>query len=188
MIGNLDLNDSKQKRLASFAARIVELLEKPAVQNNKPFVSVIDDLLGAVYALVAARQERFHGKLGESQFSPILDRAKLIATGKPKTSGNWMAGFLSFAKIATTGRSCRRSYVIDGTRVSAVACLSRRRRPFARCTARVRPPVPDVFAPAGLTVQGSKNVYPCCALAVTARLRRNTLRDCSPQAARRSYR
>ncbi len=93
MVNDLDLKDSKQKRLASLAARIVTLLEKPGVQSNKPLVSVLDDLLGAVYALVAARQEKFHGKMGESEFPPILNRAKLLATGKPKTSGNWMAGF-----------------------------------------------------------------------------------------------
>lgn len=93
MIKDLDLKDSKQKRLAGSAARIVKLLEKPEVQNNEPLVSVLDDLLGAVYALIAARQEKFLGKMGKSEFPPILDRAKLISTGKPKNSGNWMAGF-----------------------------------------------------------------------------------------------
>lgn len=69
------------------------MLEKREVQNNKPLISVIDDLLGAVYALIAARQENFKGKIGESEFPPILNRAKLIASGNPKNSGNWMAGF-----------------------------------------------------------------------------------------------
>lgn len=93
MLKDLDLKDSKQKRLAGFAARIVKLLEKPEVQAKEPLVAVIDDLLGAVYALIAARQENFKGKLGKSEFPPILDRSKLIACGKPKVSGNWMAGF-----------------------------------------------------------------------------------------------
>jgi hypothetical protein len=93
MIKDLDLKDSKQKRLAVFAARISTLLEKPDVTKNEPLISVLDDLLGAVYALLAARQENFKGKMGKSEFAPILDRAKLIATGKPKNSGNWMAGF-----------------------------------------------------------------------------------------------
>jgi hypothetical protein len=93
MINDLDLTDTKQRRLAGFAARIVKLLAKPEVQNNEPLVSVIDDLLGAVYALIAARQENFRGKMGNSEFPPILNRAKLIAEGKPKNSGNWMAGF-----------------------------------------------------------------------------------------------
>src|SRR5439155_25571738 len=93
MIKDLDLKDSKQKRLAGFAARISKLLEKPDVQTNEPLVSVLDDLLGAVYALIAARLENFKGKMGKSDFAPILERAKLIAMGKPKNSGNWMAGF-----------------------------------------------------------------------------------------------
>ena len=93
MIKDLDLKDKTQKRLAGFAARIVTLVEKPNVQKNEPLVSVLDDLLGAAYALIAARQENFKGKLGKSEFAPILDRAKLIATAKPKNSGNWMAGF-----------------------------------------------------------------------------------------------
>ena len=93
MIKDLDLTDTKQKRLASLAARMVKLLERPEVQSNQPLVSVLDDLLGAVYALIAARQEKFHGKIGTSEFPPILDRAKLIAAGKPKTSGHWLAGF-----------------------------------------------------------------------------------------------
>ncbi len=83
MVKDLDLKDSKQKRLAGFAARIVKLLEKPEVQANEPLVAIIDDLLGAVYALIAARQENFKGKLGKSEFSPILDRSTLIAGGKP---------------------------------------------------------------------------------------------------------
>ena len=52
MLKDLDLKDNKQKRLAGFAARIVKLLEKPSVQKNEPLVAVIDDLLGAVYALI----------------------------------------------------------------------------------------------------------------------------------------
>jgi hypothetical protein len=93
MIKNLDITDSKQERLAGFATRIVRLLENPEVQKNDPLIAVIDDLLGAVYALIAARQENFKGKLGKSAFEPILDRAKLIAARKPRNSGNWMAGF-----------------------------------------------------------------------------------------------
>ena len=93
MIQDLDMKDSKQRRLAGFSARIVQLLEKPDVQNNEQLLSVLDDLLGALYALIAARQENFQGKIGTSQLSPILNRAKLIAAGKPKDSGNWMAGF-----------------------------------------------------------------------------------------------
>ena len=54
MIDDLDNKDSKQKRLAGFAGRIVKLLDKPDVQKNEPLVSVLDDLLGAIYALVAA--------------------------------------------------------------------------------------------------------------------------------------
>lgn len=93
MIKDLDLKDRTQERLAGFAARIATLLERPDVQKNEPLVSVLDDLLGAVYALIAARQENFKGKIGKSDFAPILDRAKRIASTKPKAAGNWMAGF-----------------------------------------------------------------------------------------------
>jgi hypothetical protein len=59
MIQDLDMKDSKQKRLAGFSARLVKLLERPEVQSNEQLASVLDDLLGALYALIAARQEAF---------------------------------------------------------------------------------------------------------------------------------
>src|SRR5262249_11956886 len=124
MIDDLDFKDSKQKRLAVFASRIVELLEKPDVQNNEPLVSVLDDLLGAVYALIAARQENFRGKMGKSEFPPILNRAKLIAAGTPKNSGNWMAGFISTARCLESPRystACRNRWLAANTAKGAVS-------------------------------------------------------------------
>ena len=44
MIKDLDLTDTKQKRLASLAARMVKLLERPEVQSNQPLVSVLDGI------------------------------------------------------------------------------------------------------------------------------------------------
>jgi hypothetical protein len=89
----MDLADVRLSELAGLADRIVKLLEKPQTKANQALVAVLDDLLGAIYALISAREGGFKGKSRSSEFKPILERAKEVANGDVKTDGNWMAGF-----------------------------------------------------------------------------------------------
>lgn len=88
-----DLTDPALKELADCAARIAPLLESALNASNHDFIAVLDDLLGAVYALISATEERFTGKSGSSEFGPILTRARDVANGEARTDGKWMAGF-----------------------------------------------------------------------------------------------
>jgi hypothetical protein len=54
---SLDLNDPTEARLAGCARRISQLLKSPAVAANAEAQSSLDDFLGAVYALIRAKQE-----------------------------------------------------------------------------------------------------------------------------------
>lgn len=85
--------DPKLKTLADFAGRIAKLLQAAHAAQNDDLEGALDDLLGAVYALISAREEGFKGKTGASEFDKTLDRANDVAKGEVWTDGNWMAGF-----------------------------------------------------------------------------------------------
>lgn len=93
MLHKFDVADATLKTLADLAARIATLLELAHKAANHDLIAVLDELLGAVYALISAREENFKGKAGSSEFAPILTRAKDVAKGEARTDGNWMAGF-----------------------------------------------------------------------------------------------
>lgn len=89
----LNKKDSTLKTLASYANRISKLLETAHSAANVELEGALDDLLGAVYALIAAREAGFKGKLGGSEFAVALDRAKDAARRVIYDDGNWIAGF-----------------------------------------------------------------------------------------------
>lgn len=90
---SIDTKDPTLKTLVDFAARIVKLLETAHAASNDELVGALDDLLGAVYALISAKEEGFKGKGGASEFAVALDRAKDVVNGETFADGNWMAGF-----------------------------------------------------------------------------------------------
>jgi len=57
---NLDLTDQKHSALSSYAGRIGKLLKAPAVPPNPDLAGSLDDFLGAVYALILAKQHVPH--------------------------------------------------------------------------------------------------------------------------------
>ena len=89
----INLFDPRLKELASFAERIAVVAERFRKKPQDPVVAALDDLLGAVYALVSAIEKEFKGKLGPSEFEPVFIRAKHLAGGQVRKDGNWMAGF-----------------------------------------------------------------------------------------------
>ncbi len=63
----LDLNDPVCAALTQCARRISQLLAAPAVTANSDVESSLDDFLGAVYALIIAKQKNFRiGPTGPS--------------------------------------------------------------------------------------------------------------------------
>lgn len=91
---SLDLNDPTEARLAGCARRISQLLAVPAVTANADVESSLDDFLGAVYALIRAKQKSFQDRPGRRiKIKPVAQRAARIAAGHVKTDGLWIAGF-----------------------------------------------------------------------------------------------
>lgn len=89
----INLSDPRLKELSTQAGRIATIVAKYKTKPTDPVVAALDELLGAVYALVSAIEKDFKGKLGPSEFQPVFIRAQHLANGQVRKDGNWMAGF-----------------------------------------------------------------------------------------------
>lgn len=83
--------------LIRFGQRIAKLLESTKTQQHDYAVAVLDDLLGAVYALVLALhneppfKDRPPGQ--KIEIDPLIARANGLAERRIRLTGTWMAGF-----------------------------------------------------------------------------------------------
>lgn len=89
----LDLTDSTHAALSNYAGRIGKLLSAPAVRANPDLAGSLDDFLGAVDALIQAKQHGFSDRTGPIEIAAVEKRAQRIAAGKVRTDGKWVAGF-----------------------------------------------------------------------------------------------
>jgi hypothetical protein len=89
----LDPTDQTHAVLSGYADRIARLLAAPAVQASTELAGSLDDFLGAVYALIQAKQQGFADRTGPIQIAAVEKRAQMIAAGKVRTDGKWIAGF-----------------------------------------------------------------------------------------------
>jgi len=91
---DLDPDDPLFKALFGYAGRIGKLLTVPTVLANPDLAGSLDDLLGAVYALIQAKHNKFSDRAGRPiDITPVAQRAKRIAKGSVRTNGKWIAGF-----------------------------------------------------------------------------------------------
>jgi len=89
----IDLTDRVYKALASFAGRIAKLLSEPTVQADPNLTGSLDDLLGAVYALILAKHGDFADRTNRPiEIAAIRKRAEQIEKGEVRIDGKWMAG------------------------------------------------------------------------------------------------
>jgi hypothetical protein len=90
----LDLIDPTYAALSRYAGRIGKLLTEPAAQGNPALAGSLDDFLGAVYALIQAKQHDFTDRAGRPiEIAAVEKRAAQIAAGRVRTDGKWIAGF-----------------------------------------------------------------------------------------------
>lgn len=90
---SLDLTDPTHAALSNYAGRIGKLLTAPAVQANPDLAGSLDDFLGAVYALIQAKEHGFADRTGPIEIAAVQKRAQKIAVGQVRTDGKWIAGF-----------------------------------------------------------------------------------------------
>lgn len=90
---SLDLSDPIYAALTGYAKRISKLLTAPAVQANADAAGSLDDFLGAIYALIQAKQHSFTNRSGPIDITAVEKRAAQIAVGRVRTDGKWIAGF-----------------------------------------------------------------------------------------------
>lgn len=90
----LDLKDPAYCALSKSAGRLGKLLTEPTVSTNPDLAGSLDDLLGAIYALIQAKQQGFTDRAGRPiQIDAVTKRALKIAAGSVRTDGKWIAGF-----------------------------------------------------------------------------------------------
>ncbi len=89
----LDPSDPVHAALMGYAGRIAKLLTAPAVRTNPDAAGSLDDFLGAVYALIQAKQHSFSNRTGPIDITAVEKRAVQIAAGRVRTDGKWIAGF-----------------------------------------------------------------------------------------------
>jgi hypothetical protein len=83
--------------LVRFGGRIAKLLESKKTLQHDYAIAVLDDLLGAVYALVLALhneppfKDRPPGQ--KIEIAPLIARANGLAEHRIRLSGTWMAGY-----------------------------------------------------------------------------------------------
>src|SRR5690348_15911882 len=90
----IDLSDQRFGSLAIIAGRIAALLETQAASSNAELFSTLDDLVGALYALVFAHRGGFTERQNQTQeLEPPRKRARQLERGYVRIDGVWIAGF-----------------------------------------------------------------------------------------------
>jgi hypothetical protein len=87
-------NDPTYKPLFDAAGRIAALLRTTTAKPDSELLGSLDDFLGAVYALIFAKQHGFTNRLDRSiKIASVEKLANYISAGKLPTDRKWMAGF-----------------------------------------------------------------------------------------------
>src|SRR5947209_13766219 len=90
----IDLGDRYYSALAKLAERIDILLVHVEIQADANVVSSLDDLLGAIYSLVLARQYCFDDRPDRPiQLDVVSRRARQVRDGDVRLDGKWIAGW-----------------------------------------------------------------------------------------------
>jgi hypothetical protein len=87
-------NDPAYKPLFEAAGRIAALLKATTADPLSELPGTLDDFLGAVYALIFAKQHGFTNRLDRAtKIAAVEKLADQISAGRLPTDKKWMAGF-----------------------------------------------------------------------------------------------
>lgn len=90
----IDTSDATLAALCSAAGRIAALFGNAKIGAAADVQGCLDDFLGAVYALIRARQLGYRDRPAKPiAIAPVMARAKSMSTGRVKVDGKWNAGF-----------------------------------------------------------------------------------------------
>src|SRR5689334_12318504 len=90
----VDRKDPEQKALTGYGSRVATLLGKRRVQSSPHMIAALDDFLGALFALLFARQGKFVDRTSQPiEVDAIKRRATQLADAAIKSEGPWLAGF-----------------------------------------------------------------------------------------------
>lgn len=87
--------DPEYDQITALAKRLESLLAGSRATSSKEVQSILDLVLGALYALGLASSEGYeHRPKGKTpQSTPVVDRSAALALGEVRLDGKWMAGF-----------------------------------------------------------------------------------------------
>jgi hypothetical protein len=88
----IDLTNAHLKELTGCAARVAKLVSRTPAPNVDQ-LGALDDLLGAIYALITAEELGYQGKTSQSDLKALRDRSNDVAAGKVRFDGSWMGGY-----------------------------------------------------------------------------------------------
>ncbi len=90
----VDRKNKDQKALTGYGSRVERLLVQQSVTTSPHMVAALDDFLGALFALLFARQGGFVDRTSHAvEVAAIVRRAGQLTKGSIKADGPWMAGF-----------------------------------------------------------------------------------------------
>src|SRR6059036_133007 len=93
-VREIALSEPTYAGLARFASRIATLLALPVVKKNPAMLGTLDDLVGAIYALIFAKESDFTNRSDRPiEIAAVGRRATQLANGRVRDDGKWMAGF-----------------------------------------------------------------------------------------------
>ena len=93
-ISRVDTKNQTFRDVSLYAERIATLLKSPVVAKNSDLEACLDDLLGALYALVFAKQAGFVHRVDRPiEISAVITHAEQVSKGEVRVDGKWIAGF-----------------------------------------------------------------------------------------------
>lgn len=93
-VRQIDLSDATYAALSQSAGSIARLIKSAVATKNPDLSGSLDDLLGAVYALIFAKEGGYtHRPDRPIDIAVVEKRAEQVAAGQVRTDGKWMAGF-----------------------------------------------------------------------------------------------
>jgi hypothetical protein len=86
-ISRVDTKDQTFRDVFLYAERIATLLKSPVVAKSSDLEACLDDLLGALYALVFAKQAGFVHRR-PIEISAVITHAEQVSKGEVRVDGN----------------------------------------------------------------------------------------------------